>query len=102
MNVNGWADFTDPSGFVDVAALAHENRAQLARDVADANARMAAEGRCIPCRELGKTAPARCIVRYPVGNEIPMCVECCAFVRQEAAESPDDWTAQPEWIKEIA
>ena len=69
-------------------------------NVARANAQLAAAGRCIWHNE-DVRIPALYLLRYPCGNEVPLCVECCAFARQEAADRPHDESSQPEWIREI-
>jgi hypothetical protein len=67
------------------------------RNQADVNARLAAKGRCYMHN---KDIPARYLLELPIGNVVPLCVECCAWWRKDAAESGDPWS-QPVRITEI-
>jgi hypothetical protein len=69
------------------------------RNVAEVNARVLAEKRCL-MHNTDVSIPARYVMLLPIGNEITLCVECCAWWRQDAAETGDPET-QPIWIREI-
>ena len=67
--------------------------------VAITNARLADEGRCI-MHNTDANIPARYLLELPIGNVLPLCVECCAWWRTDARESGDP-AAQPVSITEI-
>jgi hypothetical protein len=71
-----------------------------ARNVADWNARTIAEGRCI-MHNPDVNIPARYVMALPIGNEITLCVDCCAWWRKDAAETGDPMS-QPVWIADLA
>ena len=65
------------------------------------NARVAAEGTCqIHPGYPQPKIPARYLLELPIGNVVPLCVECCAWWRKDAAESGDE-LSQPVQITEI-
>lgn len=49
----------------------------------------------------GERPPARYLMLLPIGNEVPLCVPCCAWWRQDAAARPENLMVQPVWIKEL-
>lgn len=59
-----------------------------ARNVADVNARLAAEGRCV-LHNTGTDIPARYLMELPIGNVLPLCLGCCAQWRADAKETGD-------------
>lgn len=63
------------------------------------NARLADAGRCV-MHNAGTDIPARYLLELPIGNVIPLCVECCAQWRTDARES-DDPAMRPVSITEV-
>lgn len=66
---------------------------------AEVNARVADAGRCV-MHNSDVQIPARYVMTLPIGNEVPLCVECCAWWRADAAESGDP-LSQPVRIVEV-
>lgn len=77
---------------VDIATL-------HARNVADVNARLAAEGRCI-MHNTDTDIPARYLLELPIGNVLPLCPACCAWWCVEAKDTRDP-ARQPVRITDI-
>jgi hypothetical protein len=71
----------------------------LATRVGEVNARLVAAGRCI-MHNSDVDIPARYAMALQNGNVVPLCVECCAWWRQDAQESGDPMS-QPVRITEL-
>lgn len=71
-----------------------------ARNVADVNARTVAAGRCV-MHNSDVNIPAVYLWYTLIGNIVPVCVECCAWMRENAAETPDDPYSQPVRITDL-
>lgn len=41
------------------------------------------------------------VMTLPIGNRVPLCVECCAWWRMDAASRPEDVMVQPVSIEEL-
>lgn len=62
-----------------------------AQRVAHANARLAAEGRCI-MHNSDVTIPAQHLLELPIGNVLPLCGPCLDWWKADAAETGDPMT----------
>jgi hypothetical protein len=72
-----------------------------AAHVAQVNDRIRAAGVCV-LHNPGEAPAARYVMRVPIGNELPLCEDCCAWWRADAAARPDDASVQPVWIVGVA
>lgn len=59
-----------------------------ARNVAEVNARLAADGRCV-LHNTDVTIPARYLLELPIGNVLPLCADCHAWWLADAIETGD-------------
>lgn len=66
----------------------HRAALRWAGNQAEVNARLAAAGRCV-LHNGGVNQPARFLMELPIGNVLPLCVECHAWWIEDAAVNPD-------------